>query len=163
MTTKRDHTAYVIRQLEELIRKGNAHATFDDAVEGASSDIIGNVPSGLPYSLWQLVEHIRITQWDILEFSRNPKYQSPAWPEGYWPKSPAPAHAADFKKSVQRVAADREEFIALLHTAGEGIYEPFAHGDGQSLLREALLIGDHTSYHTGEIIVVRRLLNDWKS
>jgi len=160
---KKTTTQFVIEELEELIRKGNAHVSFEDAVEGVSPAIVGTVPDGLPYSLWQLVEHIRITQWDILEFSRNPKYESPAWPAGYWPTAAAPAHPGDLEMSVERIVSDREEFTALLRAAGEGIYVPFAHGHGQSLFREALLIADHTSYHTGEIIIVRRLLKDWKS
>ena len=159
---KKSTTDVIIRELEDLIRKGNAHVSFEDAVEGVSPSIVGEVPDGLPYSLWQLVEHIRITQWDILEFSRNPKYQSPAWPEGYWPTVAAPADERDPGRAVERIVADREEFIGLLQAAGERIYEPFAHGHGQSLFREALLIADHTSYHTAEIVVLRRLLKDWK-
>jgi hypothetical protein len=155
------HTSFVIKELEEVIKKGNAHAGFDEAVKGIKPDLIGVVPDGLPYSLWQLIEHIRITQWDILEFSRDPLHKSPKWPDEYWPKEPAPAHPGDVKKSVEQMAADRKAFIGLLHAAGEEIYAPFAHGDGQSLFREALLIADHTSYHTGEIIILRRLLNDW--
>jgi len=154
-------TSFVIRELEEVIRKGNAHASFDEAVKGIRPELIGVVPDGLPYSLWQLIEHIRITQWDILEFSRDPLHKSPKWPDGYWPKEPEPAHPGDVKKSVEQMAADRKAFIGLLHDAGEEIYTPFAHGDGQSLFREALLIADHTSYHTGEIIILRRLLKDW--
>ena len=159
---KKSTTQFVIEELEELIRKGNAHVSFEDAVEGLSPETAGIVPDGLPYSCWQLVEHIRITQWDILEFCRNPKYESPAWPEGYWPSTAAPARPGDIALSVERIVADREEFTALLRAAAERIYEPFAHGHGQSLFREALLIADHTSYHTGEIIVARRLLGDWK-
>lgn len=154
-------TSFVVRELEDLIRKGNAHASFEDAVEDVPAELLGKVPDGLPYSIWQLVEHIRITQWDILEFSRDAKHVSPPWPSGYWPTAAAPAHAADFEKSVQQVLADRKAFIALLHSSSEEIYTPFAHGDGQSLFREALLIADHTSYHTGELIVLRRLLGDW--
>lgn len=154
-------TSFVIKELEEVIRKGNAHASFDEAVKGIKPNLIGIVPDGLPYSLWQLIEHIRITQWDILEFSRDPLHKSPKWPDGYWLKEPAPAHPGDVKKSVEQMAADRKAFIGLLHEAGEEIYTPFAHGDGQSLFREALLIADHTSYHTGEIIILRRLLKDW--
>jgi hypothetical protein len=160
---KKTTTQFVVEELEELLRRGNAHVSFEDAVEGVSPSIAGTVPGGLPYSLWQLVEHIRITQWDILEFCRNPKYRSPQWPEGYWPSAAAPAHEGDLDRAVQRVVADREEFTALLRGAGEGIYTPFAHGQGQSLFREALLIADHTSYHVGEIVLVRRLLKDWKS
>lgn len=161
-TATKGYTSFVINELEELINKGNAHVSFDEAVKDIRQDLYGVVPQGLPYSIWQLVEHIRITQWDILEFSRDPHHISPKWPEGYWPKEKAPAHPGDLKKSVEQMAADRKAFIGLLHeAAGEGLYAPFPHGDGQSLFREALLIADHTSYHTGEIIILRRLLKDW--
>lgn len=153
--------SFIIKELEALIKRGNAHASFDEAVKDIGQDLYGVVPEGLPYSLWQLIEHIRITQWDILEFSRAPHHKSPKWPDGYWPKDKAPVHSGDFKKSVAQVVADRNAFIGLLHGAGEEIYTPFPYGDGQSLFREALLIADHTSYHTGEIIVLRRLLKDW--
>ncbi|HWB91270.1 MAG TPA: DinB family protein [Puia sp.] len=152
----------IIRELEEAIKKGNAHASFEDAVSGIPHELLGEVPDGLPYSLWQLIEHIRITQEDILEFCRNPQYKALAWPDDYWPKQKAPAHKGDFKKSVDRMLADRKAFIELLHQAGESIYTPLPHGDGQQLFREALLIIDHTSYHTGEIIVLRRMLGNWK-
>lgn len=161
-TTVKHPAAAVIHELEAALNGGNAHASFDDAVKGVNQKLLAEVPDGLPYSIWQLVEHIRITQWDILEFSRNHNHASPAWPEGYWPKEKAPAHAADWQRSLDRIAADKKAFIGLLHQAGEGIYTPFPHGDGQSLFREAVLIIDHTSYHTGEIIVLRRLLLDWK-
>ena len=151
----------VIKELEEAIRKGNAHASFEDAVADIPHELLGAIPDGLPYSLWQLVEHIRITQADILEFCRNPHYKALAWPDDYWPREKAPAHRGDFKKSVDGVVADRKAFIELLRKAGEGIYTALPHGDGQNLFREALLIIDHTSYHTGEIIVLRRLLGDW--
>ncbi len=157
-TTNQEH---IVKELELLISKGNAHVSFEEAVENIPPALLGTIPSGLPYSIWQLVEHIRITQWDILEFSKDPKHVSPEWPSGYWPKEKAPSHTGDFKKSVDRVLADRKEFIRLLHHAGEELFTPFAHGDGQTLFREALLIADHTSYHTGEIIVLRRLLKDW--
>ena len=157
-----DATAVVIKELEDAIKKGNAHATFEDAVADIPHELLGAVPDGLPYSLWQLVEHIRITQEDILDFCRNPHYKPLAWPDDYWPKEKAPAHAGDLKKSVERMLADRKAFIELLHKTGEGIYTALRHGDGQHLFREAVLIIDHTSYHTGEIIVLRRLLGDWK-
>ncbi|HET6252641.1 MAG TPA: DinB family protein [Puia sp.] len=160
--TSKTHTADVIRQLEEALNGGNAHVSFDDAVKDVPFELLGVAPEGLPYSIWQLVEHIRITQWDILEFSRDKKHVSPPWPEGYWPKEKAPADAAGWEKSIGQIAADRKTFIALLHKIGEGIYIPFPHGDGQSLFREAVLIVDHTSYHTGEIILLRRMLKDWK-
>jgi hypothetical protein len=153
----------IVKELEAALVKGNAHASFEEAVKGIPGRLLGEIPDGLPYSLWQLIEHIRITQWDILEFCRNPRHTSPAWPEGYWPKEKAPAQPGDLKNAVERVVADREAFIGLLHGAGDGLHVPFKHGDGQTLFREALLIIDHTAYHTGEIIVLRRLLGDWKS
>ncbi|HEY6899903.1 MAG TPA: DinB family protein, partial [Puia sp.] len=100
--------SFVINELEGFLSKGNAHVSFEKAIGGVAADLVGKVPEGVPYSLWQLVEHIRVVQWDILEFSRNPKHVSPDWPEGYWPKEKAPAHAEDFKKSVDKVVADRK-------------------------------------------------------
>ncbi len=159
----KDHSAEVIKYLEEALTGRNAHASFDDdAVGDHPHDLLGAVPAALPYSIWQLVEHIRITQWDILEFSRNPHHTSPHWPDDYWPQQRAPAKSVDWKRSLDQITADRKAFIDLLHKSGEEIYTPFPHGDGQSLFREALLIIDHTSYHTGEIIVLRRLLKCWK-
>ncbi len=152
----------VMRWLAEALNGKNAHASVEEAVENVPEGLMGLVPEGLPYSIWQLVEHIRITQSDILEFSRNQDHVSPPWPEGYWPKEKAPGHATDWKRSVDGIVADRKAFIDLLRKAGEKIDEPFPWGDGQSLFREAVLIIDHTSYHTGEIIVLRRLLKDWK-
>ncbi|HEV2354456.1 MAG TPA: DinB family protein [Puia sp.] len=151
-----------IRELEAALAGGNAHTSFEKAVKNVAHKHLGETPADLPYSIWQLVEHIRIAQGDILEFSRNPNHVSPDWPDGYWPKEKTPPHAADWQRSLERITADRKAFIGLLHEAGDGIYTPFPPGDGQSLFREAVLIIDHTSYHTGEIIVLRRLLNDWK-
>lgn len=157
------HNKELIKTLEQFLNGGHAHATFDDAVKGLPAELRGKIPEGLPYSIWQIVEHIRITQWDILEFSRNPKHESPAWPEGYWPKETAPASDAAWKKCLTQIKHDLKEFIDLLKDPDADLYKPFPHGDGQHLLREAMLIADHTSYHTGEIIVLRRLLGAWKS
>jgi hypothetical protein len=148
--------------LEAGLSKGNAHVSFEDAVKGIAAEHLGETPHGLPYSIWQLVEHIRLSQWDILDFSRNPDYKAMDWPADYWPKEKAPVHHSDFKKSVDQIRADREAFIDLLHKAGDALHTPFPHGDGQTLFREAILIIDHTSYHTGEVIFLRRLLGDWK-
>jgi len=156
------HTTAAVRDLIDALNGSNAHASFEDAVRNIRQDLLGEVPEGLPYSIWQLVEHIRITQWDILEFSRKADHVSPEWPKGYWPSDKAPAHPKDWDRSLEQIAADRKAFIGLLQKAGEAIYTPFSYGDGQSLFREAVLIVDHTSYHTGEIIVIRRLLKDWK-
>jgi hypothetical protein len=151
----------VIKALKELLNGGHAHATFEDAVKEIPVKLRGEVPENMPYSIWQLVEHIRITQWDILEFSSNPKHQSPSWPDEYWPKERAPKDAQSWKESIAQINRERKEFIKLLEAPGADLYTPFAHGAGQNLLREAMLIADHTSYHTGEIIVLRRLLGNW--
>jgi len=160
-TVTTDHLSFVIKELEDLLEGGNAHATFDKAVKGVSADLQGKIPRGSAYSIWQLVEHMRIVQWDLLEFSKGPDHQSPPWPEGYWPRNPVPPDAHSFKKTLDSIAADRKAFITLLRKAGENIYTPFPHGDGQSLFREALVLADHNSYHTGEIILLRRILGDW--
>lgn len=156
-----DTTKFVISELEALLEQGNAHATFENAVKGIPQKLLGVVPKDAAHSLWQLIEHIRITQWDILEFSKGPDHQSPSWPDDYWPKNPAPPDAHSLKKTLDQISADRKEFIQLLHAAGPAIYTPFPHGDGQSLFREALVLADHNSYHTGEIILLRRILGDW--
>lgn len=152
----------VVKALKELLSGGHAHVSFEDAVKQLPANLQGVVPENMPYSIWQLVEHIRITQSDILEFSRDPEYQSPDWPAGYWPKETAPADATAWKHSLEQIRQDRNAFISLLEAPDADLYTPFPHGDGQHLLREAMLIADHTSYHTGEIVVIRRLLNAWK-
>ncbi len=151
----------IIKNLKELINGGHAHATFEQAVKELPAELQGRVPEGMPYSIWQLVEHIRITQLDILEFSRDPGYESPKWPEGYWPEERAPENAAAWKESIAQIARDRKAFIELLEAPGADLFTPFPHGTGQNLFREAMLIADHTSYHTGEIIVLRRLMGAW--
>jgi len=156
-----DPIHFVISELEILLEKGNAHATFEKAVKDIPQKLLGKVPQGSAYSIWQLVEHIRITQWDLLEFSRNPDHESPKWPEGYWPEAVAPENAKAWSASLEQIAKERKEFVKLLREAGEEIYTPFPYGDGQSLLREALVLADHNSYHTGEIILLRRILGDW--
>jgi uncharacterized damage-inducible protein DinB len=152
----------VISNLIDLLKKGNAHASLDDALKNIPFEILNKKPAGLPYSIWQLAEHIRISQSDILEFSRDPKYQSPEWPEGYWPSSINVEEKEDWQDCIRKLKNDRDSFIELLRNSGETLYKPFTHGDGQTLLREALVLADHNSYHTGEIIVLRRLQNDWK-
>lgn len=152
----------LITTLKELLAGGHAHVTFDDAVKHLPPELQGVVPNGVPYSIWQLVEHIRITQWDILEFSRNPDHESPEWPSGYWPKEKAPANAMAWKQSLEQIRRDRKAFISLLEQPDADLYTPFSWGDGQNLLREAMLIADHTSYHTGQIIILRRMLNAWE-
>lgn len=150
-------------QLKALLDGGQAHATLDAAVSGVPFAVQGRVPDGLPYSPWQLLEHIRIAQQDILHFSDNAdgSYQEMKWPDEYWPKSPAPPSVSAWDESVAAMKQDRAAFETLL--AERDLTEPFPWGDGkQNLLREALLIADHESYHTGELIVTRRLLGAWQ-
>ena len=149
-------------QLKALLDGGQAHARLDDAVTGLPYDLQGKVPAGLPYSPWQLLEHIRIAQRDILEFSDNEdgSYKPMKWPDDYWPNDAAPPDQSAWEKSVAAMRADRDAFEKLL--SERDLVEAFPWGDGQNLLREALLIADHEAYHTGELIVARRLLGAWK-
>lgn len=157
-----DNHSILIRQLTDVIKGGNAHATLEDALANIPFELLGKKPHNLPYSIWQLTEHIRIAQWDILDFSRNANYKELEWPDEYWPEKDSPANEAEWNDCVEQIFKDREEFIQMLQDTAENIYRPFTHGTGQNLLREALLIADHNSYHTAEIIVIRRLLNAWK-
>lgn len=153
----------LVKNLVDLIEKGNAHVSLDKALENIPFSSLGEKPSSLPYSIWQITEHIRIAQWDILEFSRDAKHVSPQWPEGYWPKEAAPKLEDEWKKCIKQIQSDRKSFTELIKGAGDNLFKPFEYGNGQSLLKEALVLADHNSYHTGEIIIVRRLLNTWKN
>lgn len=149
-------------QLKALLDGGQAHAKLDDAVAGLTFEFQGRVPAGLPYSPWQLLQHIRIAQRDIVEFSDNTAgdYKPMQWPEDYWPKDPVPPNEHAWDESVASMQEDRAAFEKLLQE--RDLIEPFPWGDGQNLLREALLIADHDAYHTGELIVARRLLGAWQ-
>ncbi|AUD04728.1 DinB family protein [Spirosoma pollinicola] len=160
--TTTDVTAAVREQLIALLTGSNAHQSFDDAVKELPSELRGVKPDKLPYSIWQLVDHIRIAQWDILEFSRDSTHKSPPWPSGYWAEEVAPTNDTDWQQALEQIRQDRDAFVALLHDPERDLYAPFDHGDGQNLLREALLIADHAAYHVGEIIIIRRLLDAWK-
>lgn len=153
----------IILELISLIDKGNAHASFEDAVKEIPLELLTKAPDGLPYSIWQLVEHIRITQWDIVEFCSSPDHKSPKWPDEYWPKAVEAVTKEDWENSLAEIKKDRERFFDLLKDQEIDLYAPFDYGDGQSIFREALLIADHNAYHVGEIIVIRRLLHNWKS
>jgi hypothetical protein len=150
----------LIAEILKLISGGGAHATLDDALEGLPAKLRGAKPDKLPYSIWQLVEHIRIAQWDMLEFSKDEEHQSPKWPDDYWVKETAPEDDAEWEKSIKQIKSDQEEFVKLLKDSD--IYKNIPHGDGQNILREAFQIADHNAYHTAEIIVIRRLLGAWK-
>jgi len=152
-------------ELKKLLDGGQAHATFEAAVKAMPVKLRGVVPDGLPYSAWQIVEHIRIAQRDILDFSRNAdgSYKPRTWPDDYWPKLAFPPSAGAWEKSIKAINLDRVAFEKLLRKASdEELVKPFAWGDGQTLLREAFLVADHVAYHVGELIVLRRLLGAWK-
>lgn len=153
----------VTKQLIDLITKGNAHVTFDQAVASISFKNIGIKPNNLPYNVWMLAEHIRIAQADILEFSISSNYKELKWPDEYWPTDEMPENESAWQKCLDQISHDRNNFIDLLNQPGVDLFTPFPHGNGQNLLREALLIADHNSYHTGQIVLIRRLLNDWHS
>lgn len=161
MKKEKSENELLREQLVDLINQGNAHVSFQEATKNMSLSTIGVKPFELPYSIWMLVEHIRATQADILNFSRNPGYKSPNWPDDFWPKEEAPASFELWEKSLKRYKHDRDVFVALIQNTDNDLYKPFPYGEGQNLLREALLIADHTSYHVGEIIVLRRLIKDW--
>ena len=150
----------LIAELEKLLKGGTAHVGFEDAIADLPEALLGQTPENLPYSIWQLVEHIRIAQADMLDFSRNPQYKALNWPDDYWPKEPAPIDKAAFDRSVQAIGEDLDAFIQLLRQGD--LYTPFLHGEGQTLLREALQLADHTAYHVAEIVVIRRLLDVWR-
>jgi hypothetical protein len=145
----------------DLLEGGNAHIVFDDVLKDFPVDRAGIRPRGAPHSAWELLEHLRIAQEDILKFSDGPEgYVELRWPHDYWPSSPAPASAQDGNRSVNSVREDLTRFLQLLQNTGRDLFEPFPWGSGQTLLREALLIADHNSYHLGQLMLVRRLLEN---
>lgn len=156
-----DQHKTTIREVSKLLLGGSAHVSLGDALKGLKPELRGIKPDNMPYSIWQLVEHIRIAQWDMLQFSKDAEHKSPKWPDDYWPKETAPANEEIWKGSISQIDSDLDEFIELLEHAD--IYQPIEHGDGQTILHEALQLADHNSYHIGEIVAVRRILNDWKS
>lgn len=145
-----------------LLDGGQAYATFDDIVGVFPARQRGEIPKGLPHSAWMLLEHMRIAQWDILDFSRNPKYKAMKWPDDYWPKTPAPPGAAAWDKSVKSFHEDLDAMKALVTDPKTDLFAKLPWGEGQTILREALLIADHNSHHLGQLIDVRRLLGVWK-
>ena len=149
-------------QLLFLLKGGGAHADFDTAIEGLPAAMRGKRPEGVAHSAWEIVEHMRIAQWDILEFSRNPKHVSPEWPREYWPKTQAPPNSAAWNKSVKAFRSDLKAMCQLVGRGSTNLYAPIPHGDGQTILREALLIADHNAYHLGELVLIRRVLGAWK-
>jgi hypothetical protein len=148
-------------QLVSLLKGGQAHVHFLDAIEGFPEAKRGTFVEGLPHTGWQLMEHVRIAQWDILEFSRNARHVSPGFPEGYWPKTPVPPDEAAWAKSMQEFQRDLQEMIKLLKNSKTDLFAVIPHGGGQTILREALLLADHNAYHLGQLVDLRRALGAW--
>ncbi len=148
--------------LQKMLDWGDAHADFEAVIANIPAQMQSVRPGELPYSLWQLLEHLRLTQRDILDFCRNPEYQQPAWPDAYWPTSDAPPSTEAWQQSVEAYKSDRQELMAMVADPALDLFAEIKHGEGQTYLREILLVADHTSYHLGEMVAVRRLLRIWK-
>lgn len=151
----REHVVY-------LLRGGGAHLNFEQAIADLPTDLRGAKAAGTPHTPWRLLEHLRICQWDILEFSRSPEHVSPDFPEGYWPEGDAPPSDEAWDKSVQAFRNDLQAMIDLVADPKTDLFARIPHGDGQTILREALLVADHNAYHLGQLVFLRRCLGAWK-
>jgi uncharacterized damage-inducible protein DinB len=160
MTT--DQTASLREHLLYLLKGGGAHLDFDKAITGLPAKLRGAKAPGVPHTPWRLLEHLRIAQRDILEFTRNPRHVSPPWPEGYWPAGDAPPDDEAWDRSAAAFRADLRAMEDLVADRATDLFTPLPHGKGQTALREALLIADHNAYHLGQLVVVRRLLGAWE-
>ena len=150
----RDHLLY-------LLRGGGAHLDFERAVAELPPELRGAKPPGVPHSPWRIVEHMRIAQWDILEFCRNAEHASPAFPEGYWPEGDAPADDQHWEWSLAQFRADLKAIEQLVADPAIDLFAEIPHGSGQTMLREALLVADHNAYHLGQLVTIRRALGAW--
>ncbi len=148
--------------VQELLRGEHAHVSFESAVRDFPMHLAGTKLEGIPYTAWQLLEHLRISQWDILEFSRDAKHVSPEWPAGYWPHAASPPQSDAWERSVQQFRRDLQAMVDLVADPANDLYARIPHGTGQTLLREALLVADHNAYHLGQLVLVRRMLGAWK-
>ena len=147
----------VREHIVSFLQGGHAHLSFEDAVKNFPPKLRGLKLEGAPYTAWQLLEHMRIALWDILEFSRDAKHVSPKWPEGYWPKSEQPPSDAAWKKSVSAINKDLKAMTQLVENPKTDLYAKIPHGTGQTILREALLVVDHHAYHIGQLVLIRKL------
>lgn len=151
----REHVIY-------LLDGGGAHAKFDDVVKDFPVKLRGQKPTGLPHSPWMLLEHMRLAQLDILGFTRNPKHESPEWPEGYWPKTQAPPSASAWETSIKNFRKDLKAMRDMVEDPKTDLFAKIPGGDGQTILREALLVADHNAYHLGQLVDAKRALGGWK-
>jgi hypothetical protein len=158
---KPDHDGSLRRHLIELLKGGSAHARFEKVVAGIPAKLRRQKPAGLPHSPWMLLEHMRLAQWDILEFSRNRRHVSPDWPKGYWPRSEAPPDAAAWSTSIKKFRRDLKTMESLVTNPKIDLHARIPWGEGQTILREALLVADHNAYHMAQLVDIRRLLGTW--
>ncbi len=156
-----DHA--IRKLLLEFVKGGSAHAGIDDAVKDFPSQLYAEKPEGAPHNAWQLLEHIRITLHDLLEFCTNPEYRAPKWPDEYWPKDEAPQSSEEWNYSVEAVRKDLVGLEKLLQDSKTDLYAKITWGRGQNILREILLAIDHTGYHVGQLVMLRKQLGAWKS
>ena len=151
----------VREQVSALLRGGNAHVGFEDAVKDFPAKLRGIKPDGAEHTAWQLLDHMRIAQWDILEFSRSAKHVSPEWPGGYWPKMEKPPNSDAWQKSIASFHKDLKAMQKLVEDPKTDLHTTIPHGTGQTIFREALLVADHNAYHLGQLVLLRRLLGAW--
>ena len=150
----RDHLVYVLKG-------GGAHLSFEQAVADLPPELRGATAAGVAHTPWRLLEHMRICQWDILEFSRNAEHVSPEWPDGCWPESDGPPDDEAWDRSLQTFRDELQQMIDLVADPATDLYATIPHGDGQTVLREALLVADHNAYHLGQLVLLRRCLGAW--
>lgn len=148
-------------QLVYLLKGGGAHVHFMDALDDFPPGKFGTFANALPHTGWQLLEHARLAQWDILEFSRNPKHVSPNFPDGYWPKTPMPPSEKAWGESVAAFQRDLQDMVRLVQNPRTDLFAKIRHGQGQNILREALLLADHNAYHLGQLVDLRRAIGAW--
>jgi hypothetical protein len=149
------------QHLLKMLKGGDAHADFESAIKNFPVNLRGKRPKGAEHSAWEVLEHLRIAQWDILEFSRNSGHKSPEFPGGYWPRTQSPPSEKAWDQSVQAFRKDLEALCGLVSDESTDLLAPIPHGDGQTVLREALLAADHNAYHLGELVLLRRILGTW--
>jgi hypothetical protein len=154
--------AILRNQLVEFLRGGSAHADMDTCLDQMPPKLYGSKPEGTPHSTWELLEHLRFTLHDLLAFCTDSHYTAPKWPDDYWPTSAAPASSAEWDKSVKAIKADMAEFEKLVQNPATNLYAKIPWGEGQTVLREVLLAGDHNSYHLGQIAMLRKQLGAWE-
>jgi hypothetical protein len=148
--------------LVELLNGGHAHIDFESAVKNWPANLQGKKPAGAAHTPWEVLEHMRIAQWDILEFTRNPRHVSPEFPAGYWPKTQVPPDNKTWNESLAAFRSDLKAIAKIVENKSTDFFTPFAHGEGQTVLREVLLVADHNAYHLGELLLLRRQLGAWK-